>query len=280
MERENLRNQKIEGGLRTRGAFHKKLDPGKPLISIITVVRNGEKYLEQTIQSVLNQTYRNIEYIIIDGVSTDGTLDIIRKYEDRIAYWISEPDSGVYDAMNKGIKLSTGEIIGIINSDDWYEQGVIEKIARLYSENHFDYSFGNHRSIIGAFSKISKPRKIVGFEPKKLWGLPFCHPTCFVSKKVYELYGGFDQRYQLSADTEFFFRLFNLGLKGFYIDSVVANYRSGGRSSGYHVAKETTIISIRYGNNWIYAWGQYAIHYIKYLLTKVYYSFLIKTKYH
>lgn len=90
-------------------------------ISIVTVSYNAAKTIEQTIKSVINQTYSNIEYIVIDGGSTDGTVDIIRKYEDRIAYWVSEPDGGIFDAMNKGIKVATGEVVGIINSDDWYE---------------------------------------------------------------------------------------------------------------------------------------------------------------
>ena len=100
-------NRKGEGGLRTKGYFKKSYDD-KPLISIITVVFNGERYLEQTIQSVIDQTYDNVEYIIIDGGSTDGTLDIIKKYEDKIDYWVSEKDNGIYDAMNKGIKVCYG----------------------------------------------------------------------------------------------------------------------------------------------------------------------------
>jgi glycosyltransferase involved in cell wall biosynthesis len=107
-----------EGGLRTQGYFKQSL-PDKPLISVITVVFNGEKHLEDTIQSVINQTYDNVEYIIIDGGSTDGTLDIIRKYAGKIDYWVSERDGGIYDAMNKGWELTTYDaFILIINSGD------------------------------------------------------------------------------------------------------------------------------------------------------------------
>ncbi len=122
---------KIEGGLRTCGAFHGASEPAKPLISIITVVRNGEKHLEQTIQSVLHQTYENIEYIVIDGASSDGTLGIIRKYEDRIAYWMSEPDKGIYDAMNKASLIASGDYALYLNADDYlYHEHSIEDLLR------------------------------------------------------------------------------------------------------------------------------------------------------
>ena len=98
-----------------------------PLISIITVSYNAVKTIEDTITSVLNQTYSNIEYIIIDGASTDGTLEVIKKYQDDISIIVSEPDKGIYDAMNKGIERANGELIGIINADDWYEANAVER---------------------------------------------------------------------------------------------------------------------------------------------------------
>ena len=121
----------INGGLRTKG-ITKNSTAEKPLISVVTVVYNGEKTLEQTILSVVNQTYNNVEYIIIDGGSKDNTLDIIKKYEDKIDYWQSEPDKGIYDAMNKGIKLATGEFIYILGCDDFLIDKDIFENIKIY----------------------------------------------------------------------------------------------------------------------------------------------------
>lgn len=126
---------RAEGGLRVNGRFSARSEEGRPLVSVVTVCLNSEKYLEETIESVLGQTYEKIEYIIVDGGSGDGTLDIIRRYQDRIAYWLSEPDGGIFDAMNKGISLSTGELVGLINSDDRYFPYTVEEVVRVSGED-------------------------------------------------------------------------------------------------------------------------------------------------
>ena len=127
-----IREHMLCGGLRTKG-ITKQSQENQPLITVVTVVRNGEKTLEETILSVINQTYTNIEYIIVDGASTDGTLDIVRKHEDRIDYWVSEPDKGIYDAMNKGIDLAAGEWINFMNSGDGlYTNEALKKIVNDY----------------------------------------------------------------------------------------------------------------------------------------------------
>ena len=107
----------------------------QPLVSIITVVFNGEDYLESTINSVLNQSYPQIEYLIIDGASPDKTLDIIQQYSDRLGYWISEPDNGIYEAMNKGISAAKGELIGLINCGDSYTPDAVREVVKLYQES-------------------------------------------------------------------------------------------------------------------------------------------------
>ena len=168
-------NRKGEGGLRTKGYFKKSFDD-KPLISIITVVFNGEKYLEETIQSVINQTYSNVEYIIIDGGSTDGTLDIIKKYEKKIDYWVSEKDKGIYDAMNKGIDVASGEWINFMNASDIF-----------YNSDVLKYTFNkklkdNYAVIAGTY--ILKNRDLVFFPQQKLQIIKFgellsCHQALF-----------------------------------------------------------------------------------------------------
>lgn len=125
---------KLEGGLKIKGLFNKKTKKEKPLVSIVTPVYNGEKYLEDTIQSIIKQTYDNIEYIIIDGGSTDKTLDIIKKYEDKIAYWMSEQDRGMYDGINKGFKMATGEIFAWLNSDDKYYHSAVEIVVGIFNK--------------------------------------------------------------------------------------------------------------------------------------------------
>jgi len=145
-------NRKGEGGLRTKGYFKKSYED-KSLISIVTVVYNGEKYLEETIQSVINQTYDNVEYIIIDGGSTDGTLDIIKKYEDRVDYWASEKDSGIYDAMNKGISLFSGDYLFFLGADDFIKNTNI--LYEVNKELNINYNlvYGNIKYTNGTLFK-------------------------------------------------------------------------------------------------------------------------------
>ena len=155
-------------------------------ISIITVVYNGEETLEQTIQSVLNQTYKNIEYIIIDGGSTDGTLDIIRKYEQKISFWVSEKDNGLYDAMNKGIRVAKGEIIGMINSDDWYELNAFEIIVESYLGNPTKKIFhGDRYNIL-----VNGKKNIRRFNSSRFkflyYSMTYNHPSMFVHREIYK----------------------------------------------------------------------------------------------
>jgi glycosyltransferase involved in cell wall biosynthesis len=198
-----------------------------PLISIITVVYNGAHTLEQTILSVINQTYKNIEYIIIDGGSTDGTIDIIKKNENKLAYWISEPDKGIYDAMNKGIKQATGVLIGIINSDDWYELDAVENIVNKFNEQrNIAIYYGNIKIIYENKEIYQKNKKIKHITA----GMAINHPTCFVHREIYETVGLFDINYRIVADYDFILRSFLLNIPFFNVEQILVNMSAGGIS--------------------------------------------------
>ncbi|MDY0238201.1 MAG: glycosyltransferase family 2 protein [Campylobacterales bacterium] len=219
---------KGEGGLRTKGYFKKSFEE-KPLISIVTVVYNGEEHLEGTIQSVINQTYDNVEYIIVDGGSTDGTLEIIKKYEDRIDYWLSEKDAGIYDAMNKGVKLCSGEVIGLINADDWYELDAVREISKAYTHS-------DKKTIFHAYLNIIQEDKetYIVYPPQDLFilkkGMILSHPTVFVPKEIYKRHGLFSTKYKIASDWDLMLRLYLAGVNFHEIKSLVANFRIGGAS--------------------------------------------------
>lgn len=197
----------------------------KPLVSIITVVYNGEKYLEQTIQSVINQTYDNLEYIIIDGGSTDGTLDIIKKFDDKIAYWISERDEGIYDAMNKGIKKASGQWINFMNAGDkFFSADVLENVvnhltANLVYGNHAVYSDDPSIYTISYVKNYSDTRNI-----------PFCHQSLFASTDLLNQ-TPFDLKYKIAGDYDQYIRCKSKGATIKHIPITVALYLDGGISS-------------------------------------------------
>lgn len=195
-------------------------------VSIITVSLNSEKTIEQTIKSVLHQTYTNLEYIIIDGGSTDGTIDIIHKYADRIAYFVSEPDNGLYDAMNKGIEKATGELIGIINSDDWYELDAVETVVSLLVRNiKADVIHGGIRIYDNErFSSVYCPQT----SELKLCMIP--HPACFVTKKAYQKFGTYNLKYKIAADYELLARIYSSKGNFVFCNEILANLRLGGVS--------------------------------------------------
>ena len=196
------------------------------LVSIITVSFNSSKTIEQTILSVLQQTYSPIEYIIIDGGSTDGTIEIVKKYADRIAYWVSEPDKGIYDAMNKGVQASHGELIGIINSDDWYDLDAIEKVVKLFEKK------GGVDVIHGGIRFYENERYKTKYCPKieeiNLCMIP--HPACFISKKAYEKFGLYNTDFRIAADYDLVARIYAQKGKFIHCDQLLANLRMGGAS--------------------------------------------------
>ncbi|GAA4428248.1 hypothetical protein GCM10023188_12290 [Pontibacter saemangeumensis] len=214
----------LEGGY----GLHKSESDGDQaiLVSIITIVFNGEKYLEHTIKSVLAQSYKNIEYIIVDGGSTDSTVEIIRKYEKKIAFWRSEPDNGISDAFNKGIALASGEIIGILNADDWYEPDAVSQIISHYRYDSVLHGNKQYWNEDGSKGPKSKPNlAILPLE------MSLNHPTVFVSRSLYKKHGTFDTRYKLAMDYHLLLRLYQKGVNFIYVNHIITNMRVGGVSA-------------------------------------------------
>jgi glycosyltransferase involved in cell wall biosynthesis len=217
----------MEGGLRTRGIY-KQNRPGLPLISVITVVYNRLKYLEEAILSVLKQTYNNIEYIVIDGGSTDGTLDIIKKYDNRIDYWISEPDKGMYFALNKGIQLTNGELIGICHSDDYYfSNEVIEHLVNMHEKENADVYHGDMISISDEGS--SSDRIVSNADLITKTHNSIIHPTTFVKRELFYNMGFYNTKYRSAADYELMIRLKLAHCKFCHLGIIVCVMRIGSK---------------------------------------------------
>ena len=209
-------------------------DNNTPLVSIITVVYNGEKYLEQTIQSVINQTYKNIEYLIIDGGSTDKTLDIIKQYEKHISYWVSEADNGLYDAMNKGIGIAKGELIGMINSDDWYEKEAVEIMVEAYKNNPDKNIFHADRFDIDANGgKVVRKFHTSNFK-FKYYGMTYNHPSMFITKNEYAIHL-YNPKLKSHSDYQFVLEAYLKNKNNFfYLPRPIVNYRLDGISANMH----------------------------------------------
>jgi glycosyltransferase involved in cell wall biosynthesis len=200
----------------------------KPLLSIITIVFNGGKTLQKTIEHVINQDYKNYEYIIIDGGSSDNSVDIIKRYGKYLSFWISEKDNGIYDALNKGISKTKGDIIGIINSDDWYEPGAFKHIADHYSANPgADIYYG----LLRFWTAGNNVMAVQGYTDEYLTYGMISHPTCFVKKTVYDTYGTFNTKYRIAADYDFMLRVKQKGCLFHFIEHVLANFAEGGVST-------------------------------------------------
>lgn len=220
-----------------------KLTPMK--ISIITVTYNSATTIIGTMESILNQTYKNFEYLIIDGSSTDSTLELIRKYESKFEgkmHYISEPDKGIYDAMNKGILMSKGDVIGILNSDDFYtSEYVLESVAHVMQDNQIDAVYGDvhfvnpndlNKCVRYYSSKIFQPSLMrLGFMP--------AHPSFYLRKECFEKFGLYKTDYKIAADFEFLLRTIykgNINIKYLPLDMVTM--RTGGAStSGWNSHK-------------------------------------------
>ena len=203
-------------------------------ISIITVCYNSEKTIEETIKSVLSQTYDNYEYLIIDGLSKDNTLSIVKKYEKKFKGKLkitSEKDKGLYDAMNKGIKKATGDIIGIINSDDILaNKYVFEKIAKRFEETNCDATYSDLVFLDEETMSIPT-RNFIAHNYSKFMAWHPPHPTLYLKSGVYKKVGEFNTNYRIAADLDFMLRVINQDYKFEYIREYLVKMRSGGVST-------------------------------------------------
>jgi glycosyltransferase involved in cell wall biosynthesis len=242
-----MNEKKKIGGLRSKG-YLKKSNDRKPLISIITCVLNGEKYLEETILSIRQQTYKNYEYIIVDGDSSDSTLDIIKKNEDIISYWQSEKDNGLYFGFNKGLDLATGDLIVFVNSDDILTPNALQIISSYYLKNsEVDFIFGSVKKHWGI---------LYGYKPWKIfltWGFYSSHSTGFyITKYAAKKVGYYDTQYKFSSDYDYFYRMIvHHKLKGISTKQheLVGIFRRGGFSSRVNFFDHfTETIKIRLNN--------------------------------
>ena len=208
-------------------------------ISIITAAFNSEKTLQDTLDSVLRQDYRNIEHIIIDGGSTDSTVDIIRVYASKTTShsvkWVSEKDHGIYDAMNKGIAMATGDVIGILNSDDYFTSyDVVSKLAKPFEDETLDAVYGDIH-----FIHDGEPDKVTRYYSSKIFS-PFwvrfgfmpAHPSLYVRKEIYDKVGLYKLDYKIGADFEMVVRMFHVHkIKAHYINMDFVTMRNGGAST-------------------------------------------------
>lgn len=266
----NVKNSNFlkSGGLRTLEHF-KKSSEDNPLISIITTSLNSSKTIEKTILSVLTQTYDNIEFIIIDGDSTDGTLEIIKKYEKYIDFWISEKDRGIFHGINKGIKISTGDIIGILNSDDIYTKNALF-LTKKYFDKKIDYLFGS----------VWKDRLLTGFNKNKIqWKFnifPGHSSGFFITKNAQLKVGLYDEEFKLHADYDLVFKLVHkLELNGISMDKdhVTGIFNLEGKSS------KENIFQYFYEEFKIRKKNKQNLIFISFLfLIKITHSFLLKVR--
>ena len=237
-----------------------------PLVSLITIVLNGGDALSRTFESVFAQTYPSIDYIVIDGGSTDGSLDLIEKHSERIAYWVSEPDEGISDAFNKGIAAAKGDYIGLLNADDWLSPDQIEEAVCALSSSEASFAFGDllyHAPDGEALHVIQgDPR----YEQKIASLMPALnHPTMLARRELFDDIGGFDPRYQVAMDYDWVLRAHRAGHRGAYARSILGHMTLAGTSDTQFVRglSEVRDIAISHGQPTAKAWLLFGYRVVK-----------------
>jgi glycosyltransferase involved in cell wall biosynthesis len=214
------------GGVRL--VLGQKYDLSQPLVSVITIVKNRKDTLSQTIRSVLCQSYPNIEYIIVDGASTDGTLEIIKQFDDRVALWISEPDSGTSDAFNKAVSMAQGDFIFWLSSDDWIEADFIKTAVPTFLDSGADFVYGN-MAMYENKKLVRTYRGDKNYREALMSGYPrFNFVTMLVKRECFQATGLIDTTYKFFSDYEWVLRVHLNGKKGVYNDALIVHRRVGG----------------------------------------------------
>lgn len=241
------------------------------LVTVLTVCYNAEKTIARAIESVLNQSYSEIEYILIDGASKDHTVEIAEGYRGKMAARgirytvISEKDNGMYDALNKGARLAQGELVGQVNSDDWYEPDAVQEMAALYEKEHYDVAWANIRIITDRGNIIKKARV------RKFWTTSgFCHPTMFTRREILLQYPY--ACLQIDDDFDFITRVHKDNRKICTLDKVLSNYSFGGMSTSKGLGVMFERISMKYrtyrrnGYSFLYWFYCFAIEFVKFIV--------------
>lgn len=240
--------------------YNQKTYEGLPLVTVVTVVYNAVDTIEATILSVINQTYPNIEYIVIDGYSIDGTVDIIKKYEDKITYWLSEPDKGIYDAMNKGVRKAHGEWIHFRNAGDYfYKNDVVERLLSkpidadvkiIHGNCRIWDKYGYHDCIPPVLSRSYKE------------AMPVYHPSAFIRSDLHKSLL-FDTSYKLSGDYKFFYECYERGIKVEYYPILISIFNTDGCSVKQWKKGMYEDYKLRGGKWWSICFLMFGIKYIR-----------------
>jgi glycosyltransferase involved in cell wall biosynthesis len=226
---------------------------GGPIVSVITPVLNGIADIGGAMCSVLEQSYGPVEYLVMDGGSTDGTVDVIRRHDDRLALWSSAQDGNMYIAINRALNMVTGDIVGIVNADDRLVDGALERVAEAFRRDPaagFVYGpvtlVDARGKVMGRTDPVDASRLLAALTRE----MPLPHPGCFVATRVYRELGGYDTRYRLSADYEFVARMLRAGYRGTHVEEPLSCFRIGGASGGLRGYRETLQIQRELGVPW------------------------------
>jgi glycosyltransferase involved in cell wall biosynthesis len=241
----------------------------QPKFSIITVCLNSDKTIRKTIESVLNQSYKGAEYIIVDGISKDKTLEIINEYEEYINTFVSEKDKGIYDAWNKGVRLATGEYITILNADDWIDSDFLTSVNVLLTEQPgLDFVYGGVKAVYPNGKTV--PVRCDTINMNKIIGMPFPLAGLVLKRELFIKNGFFDTSYKYAADLDWILRMLFSGFTGQSTKKIEASYLIGGEGNSLRSLKEATIVLSKYNKSFLFSKRYYLSTLARLYLGKMY----------